>query len=180
VAPAAAVALDVLSEEEKRLYWDVILNRLPAIVRQSLEAHMIKGYVYQSDFARKYYFQGRDEGRADFCLEILEAVSTRLPGLRDEIAARLRDQQPALRVQISLELSKARNEAEARAVLARLPERPCPEVIEQGDSRAPRGRESQPEEDLSRSRARGNRSRNQNQSQSRNQNRSRDRGPGRR
>jgi flagellar biosynthesis/type III secretory pathway protein FliH len=43
---------------------DVIMAALPAAVRQILEARMQR-YEYQSDFARKYYGQGREEGREE-------------------------------------------------------------------------------------------------------------------
>ncbi len=37
---------------------------LPEAIRRILEARM-QGYEYQSDFARKYYGQGREEGRQE-------------------------------------------------------------------------------------------------------------------
>jgi predicted transposase YdaD len=40
---------------------DVILAALSASVRNELENRM-RGYEYQSEFARKYYFQGHGEG----------------------------------------------------------------------------------------------------------------------
>ena len=43
-------------------YADVIMKALPANARQIVEEQMIKGYQYQSDFARKYYGQGITEG----------------------------------------------------------------------------------------------------------------------
>ncbi len=65
VALAAVHATEGLPEEQSRLYLDVILARLPAAVRRTLEMKMIKGYEYQSEFARKYYYQGREQGRAE-------------------------------------------------------------------------------------------------------------------
>lgn len=61
-AEIAIEAISQLPERLLRLYTDVILNALPAELRRSLEARMIKGYEYQSDFARKYYGQGMSEG----------------------------------------------------------------------------------------------------------------------
>jgi len=43
---------------------DVILAALPAEIRDTLEAYM-QSHVYQSEFARKYYDQGREEGREE-------------------------------------------------------------------------------------------------------------------
>jgi hypothetical protein len=62
IAEVAVEALSQLPEDRKQLYLDVILMALPAAIRRILEARM-QGYEYQSDFARKYYGQGRKEGR---------------------------------------------------------------------------------------------------------------------
>jgi flagellar biosynthesis/type III secretory pathway protein FliH len=61
VATAAISAISDLPEDRAKLYLDVILAALSASVRKQLEDRM-RGYVYQSEFARKYYFQGHDEG----------------------------------------------------------------------------------------------------------------------
>ena len=50
-----------LDEERERLYLDLLLNSVNEAARRSLEA-MMKGYEYQSDFAKKYVAQG--EARA--------------------------------------------------------------------------------------------------------------------
>lgn len=63
IATVAVEAISGLPENLFRLYYDVILRALPAELRRRLEARMIKGYRYQSDFARKYYGQGLEEGR---------------------------------------------------------------------------------------------------------------------
>jgi flagellar biosynthesis/type III secretory pathway protein FliH len=60
---AAEACLAELSEDEQKLYWDVIMSSLPELVRRAVEVRMIKGYEYQSDFARKYYSQGLEKGR---------------------------------------------------------------------------------------------------------------------
>jgi hypothetical protein len=62
VAEAAIAAISDLPEDQFRLYLDVILAALPPLLRAILETRM-QGYVYQSDFARKYYSQGLEEGR---------------------------------------------------------------------------------------------------------------------
>jgi flagellar biosynthesis/type III secretory pathway protein FliH len=132
IAEAAIAGFDGLSEADQKLYWDVILNGLPALVRQALEARMIKGYQYQSDFARKYYWQGHDEGlskglrqgheeaREELRREIVALVSARLPGVRDELAGRLRDQPEAALVRITAELAGADDEDGVRAALDRV------------------------------------------------------------
>jgi hypothetical protein len=62
IAGAALPAIRALDDERARFYGDVLLNSLNEAARRALET-MMKGYEYQSDFAKKYYGQGRDEGR---------------------------------------------------------------------------------------------------------------------
>jgi hypothetical protein len=62
IAEVAIEAISQLPVDRRQLYLDVILMALPAATRRILEARM-QGYEYQSDFARKYYGQGRKEGR---------------------------------------------------------------------------------------------------------------------
>jgi predicted transposase YdaD len=50
-----------LDEDRARLYYDLVYNSLNETARRSLEA-MMKGYEYQSDFAKKYVAEGRAEG----------------------------------------------------------------------------------------------------------------------
>ena len=119
-AEAAEAALPGLSEDKQKLYWDVILSGLPAPVRQALEARMIKGYEYQSDFARRYYSQGREEGREEGLRHaIITLVCTRLPGLREELEDRLRGQPEGRLVQIITDLDRVYDEDGVRAVIDR-------------------------------------------------------------
>ena len=123
VAEAALAGFDALPEGDQKLYWDVIVNGLPGLVRQALEARMIKGYQYQSDFARKYYWQGHDEGQkqtlAEHRRELVELVGARLPGIREELETRLRDKPLTVLVRISVELGRARSEKAVRTILDR-------------------------------------------------------------
>src|SRR5262249_10476263 len=130
---AAHAALADLSEDNQKLYWDMILSGLPRLVRQVLEARM-KGHVYQSDFARKYYSEGleeglvkgreegreggREEGREDGLRRaIIALVCARLPELRDELERRLRGQPEARLVQIITDLGKVHDEGGVRGVI---------------------------------------------------------------
>jgi hypothetical protein len=81
---------------------------------------MIKGYEYQSNFARLYVAEGRAEGlrRA-----IVEFVCARFPRLRDEFESQLRDQLEAWLVQLARELGKAQDEDAVRAALGLHPKR---------------------------------------------------------
>jgi len=62
IANVAIGAIQGLTEDQNRLYLDIILTALPPDVRTAMEALMQQGHIYQSEFARKYYDQGRGEG----------------------------------------------------------------------------------------------------------------------
>ncbi len=63
IAAAVLPAIQGLDEERARFYGDLVYNALNDAARRALEA-MMKGYEYQSDFAKKYVAQGRAEGEA--------------------------------------------------------------------------------------------------------------------
>ncbi len=62
IAAAVLPAIQALDDERARFYCDLVYNSLNDATRRTLETIM-KGYEYQSDFAKKYVAQGRDEGR---------------------------------------------------------------------------------------------------------------------
>jgi hypothetical protein len=64
IAAAVLSAVAGLDDEKARFYGDVVLFSLNEAARRALEA-MMKGYEYQSDFAKKYVAQGRNEGRSE-------------------------------------------------------------------------------------------------------------------
>jgi len=64
IAAAVLPAIRGLDDVRARLYYDLVYNSLNEAARRALEA-MMKGYEYQSDFARKYVAQGRVEGRTE-------------------------------------------------------------------------------------------------------------------
>jgi hypothetical protein len=64
IAATVLPALRGLDDDRARLYYDLVYNSLNEAARRALEA-MMKGYEYQSDFAKKYVAQGRTEGRAE-------------------------------------------------------------------------------------------------------------------
>ncbi|GAB3727898.1 hypothetical protein GCM10027590_34540 [Nocardiopsis nanhaiensis] len=83
VLKAAEAALDKLPEHTQLLYNDYIESKLNASARKMWEDLMATGtYEWQSDFARKYVGQGREEGREEgfaqgkreALLRILEAL----------------------------------------------------------------------------------------------------------
>src|SRR5689334_13780531 len=63
IAGAALAAAQGLDEDRVRLYVDLVVSSLNDAARAALEELMQSGkYEYQSDFARKYVAQGREEG----------------------------------------------------------------------------------------------------------------------
>lgn len=64
IAAAVLPAIQELDDDRARLYYDLVYNSLNAAARRELEAIM-KGYEYQTDFAKKYVAQGRMEGRTE-------------------------------------------------------------------------------------------------------------------
>jgi predicted transposase YdaD len=64
IASAVLPAIRELDDDRVRLYYDLVYNSLNEASRRALEA-LMKGYEYQSDFAKKYVAQGRAEGRAE-------------------------------------------------------------------------------------------------------------------
>jgi hypothetical protein len=64
IAAAVLFAIQGLDDDRARLYYDLMYNSLNEAARRTLET-MMKGYEYQSDFAKKYVAQGRTEGHIE-------------------------------------------------------------------------------------------------------------------
>ena len=75
IATAVLPAIRALDDDRVRLYYDLVYNSVNEAARRALEA-MMKGYEYQSDFAKKYVAQGRAEGRTEGLTEGLVAGLT--------------------------------------------------------------------------------------------------------
>ncbi|WP_437914603.1 hypothetical protein WME73_02315 [Sorangium sp. So ce302] len=73
IAGAVLPAIQGLDDERARFYYDLLYNSLNDAARRALEA-MMKGYEYQSDLAKKYVAQGRDEGRVEGAARALLSV----------------------------------------------------------------------------------------------------------
>jgi hypothetical protein len=116
-AEIAIEAISQLPEDLLRLYTDVILKALPAELRRILEARMIKGYQYQSDFARKYYGQGREEGLRAAVLAFARAKLGRLSD--DDIVAIEAVSDQHVLTELITSLGQARSTRKARAALDR-------------------------------------------------------------
>jgi hypothetical protein len=81
---ALLTALATVDRERSTLYSDVVLAALPVAARRRLEALMAtRTYEYQSEFVRRYVFQGRAEGRAEgkasALLAVLDARGVAIP-----------------------------------------------------------------------------------------------------
>ena len=61
IASAVLPAIQRLDEDRVIFYYDLVYNSLNEAARRALET-MMKGYEFQSDFAKKYVAQGRTEG----------------------------------------------------------------------------------------------------------------------
>lgn len=78
IAGALLPVIAGLDEERARFYLDLLLNSVNEATRRALEA-MMKGYEYQSEFAKKYVAQGRQEGERALLLRLLRARFGELP-----------------------------------------------------------------------------------------------------
>jgi uncharacterized protein YbjT (DUF2867 family) len=91
IAAAVLPAIRGLDDDRTRLYYDLVYNSLNEAARRALEARM-KGYEYQSDFAKKYVAEGRTEGRTEEAarnlLTVLRARGIAVPDpVRERILA---------------------------------------------------------------------------------------------
>jgi len=97
IASTAIRASFDIDAERSRLYFDAILTSLLKNVPEAVKAIMNSlGYEYQSDFARRYYGQGKAEGRTEGRTElILKLLVLRFGPLPDAIQTRVRSAQDA-------------------------------------------------------------------------------------
>lgn len=95
IATAVFSAIENLDEDQAKFYYDLVYNSLNEAARLTLEKTM-KGYQYQSDFAKRYVAEGRAEGLAEglvrgearSVLKVLQARGLAVPDeLREHILA---------------------------------------------------------------------------------------------
>jgi len=115
VATAALPAISGLPEDRGRLYLDVILAALPPSIRKLLETQM-QGYVYQSEFARKYYSQGLEEGLRSAVLALMRAKLDVITVDDEAAIAAVHDEQ--MWTELIGALGRATSALEVRAALA--------------------------------------------------------------
>ena len=65
IASLAQMACVEFDTERSMLYCDLILKSLPEAARWALQTMDASKYEYQSEFARRYYGQGKTEGREE-------------------------------------------------------------------------------------------------------------------
>lgn len=92
-AKRAAVALracETLDTQRSIRYADFVLASLGEAARLVLEKMMsLEHYEFQSDFAKKYVKQGREEGREACCKVLLRLLAQRFDDVPDAIRARI-------------------------------------------------------------------------------------------
>lgn len=84
-------ALVTLDEDRALLYLDVLIDALPEAAFAYLEALMATGtYEYRSDFARRYFFEGKAEGKAEVAASaVLSVLDTRGIDVSDDVRTRI-------------------------------------------------------------------------------------------
>ena len=105
IASAAIRASADIDAERSRLYLDLVMISLSPNAREAFEATMNSlGFEYQSDFARRYFGQGKAEGRTEGRTEgrlegrvelALKLLALRFGQLPDETQTRVRSAQDA-------------------------------------------------------------------------------------
>lgn len=103
IAGAVLPAIQGLDDDRARFYYDLVYNSLNEATRRALEA-MMKGYQYQSDFAKKYVAQGRTEGRTEEAARaVLTVLRARGIDIPDAERERILTQQEPARLERWLE-----------------------------------------------------------------------------
>jgi hypothetical protein len=96
-------AIRILDDDRTRLYYDLVYNSINDAARSALET-MMKGYEYQSDFAKKYVAQGRAEGRTEATAHnLLTVLRTRGIAVPDAARERILAQKDPERLERWLE-----------------------------------------------------------------------------
>lgn len=89
---AALAGCAPLDNERASLYADIIYANMGEIARRALEALMEqKNYTYQTEFAKKHFGAGEEEGRRGLLIELLEERFGTLPA---EVVARVEQASP--------------------------------------------------------------------------------------
>lgn len=103
IASTAIVASAAIDAERSWLYLDLILLSLSEHAPEAFEATMNSlGYEYQSDFARRYFAEGRVEGKTEGRIEgkaegrvelVFKLLTSRFGPLNEGVQSRVRSAQ---------------------------------------------------------------------------------------
>lgn len=88
IAAAAHSASCALDDERATLYYDLVQKHLSEAARRALNTMAIANYEYQSEFARRYFAQGKAEGKVDL---LAQQLTRRFGPLPAAATARLAD-----------------------------------------------------------------------------------------
>lgn len=87
IVQAALPVIEQLDDKRSTFYYDLIYNSVNEAVRRALES-MMKGYEYQSPFAKKYYSEGATAAHARNVLAVLRLRGINVPdATRERILA---------------------------------------------------------------------------------------------
>jgi len=108
IALVAYMVSQGLDAERSTLYCDLVLNALPEAARRALQAMDAWKYEYQSEFARRFFGQGKVAGKAEGMAEgrveiVLKQLTTRYGALSPEANSRVRRVSAAERAGASMQ-----------------------------------------------------------------------------
>lgn len=126
-------AISSLPEKTSELYFDLLALTQPEILHQLLSQHMKNAIIpYRSDFARKYYSEGledghkkgleegREEGREEgLRVAAIALAQSKVANLAPADEAKIRELHLTSLTDLVFALARAHDEAEARAALTR-------------------------------------------------------------
>lgn len=115
VATTAVDAVLALPEDRRKLYLDAILAALPPLLRQALEAAMLKGNLYDPEYR---YRRGHEEGLQEAALAIARAKLGAVTEEDEAAICALHDKDQL--IALNMALGMAHGDAEARAALDRV------------------------------------------------------------
>jgi hypothetical protein len=117
VADAALQAITELPIDRATLYYGVVMNALPELVRQILEARMLEN-EYVGPYDRKLLDRGREEGREEGLRSAaVELARSKLGSLTSEDESRIAGVPVAALPALVVALGRAMDAVEARAAL---------------------------------------------------------------
>jgi hypothetical protein len=114
IALAAINAIDGVDADRGPLYVDMVVEAVPNVIRHMEDMMRPVGYEYQSKFARRFYGEGKDDGRLEGRLEvILEQLISKFGPLPDEIQTRVRGAEGAELLRLAKRMLTAHTREEA-------------------------------------------------------------------